>query len=197
MQLSKLRVDKRPETGSLRPRGKSPSQVVKASGSDINVSSNKRGQEVTVRNNTVFGLFLATQLPMHASGSNEELLGAFFVGRATASLLNKRLGADIVEVATKGISFEWLQQRIKTREERIVSFREEVLKQAAAEMESQVGWVALGLEEAANSSPLSSPSATKVVDLQAEIDDLRATIAQARQTIRSMQSPSDAAVAKQ
>ena len=139
-----------------------------------------------VRSDTVATQSLpATQLPHACSGANEELLGAFFVGRATASLLNKRIGADIVEVANKGISVEWLQQRIATRDERIRMFREEALKQAADEMESQLGWVAKGLDEAASSSsPASSTKGT--VDLQAEVDELRASIAQARQTVRGM-----------
>ena len=98
-----------------------------------------------------------------------------------AVTLSRRIGADIVEVAGKGLSLDWLQMRISTREERIRTFREDVLRAAAGEMESQLGWVSSGILAADDAaSPSAAQSKEKRMDVQAEIDELRANIASVR-----------------
>ncbi|MEO0853353.1 MAG: DUF6825 family protein [Cyanobacteria bacterium J06648_11] len=108
------------------------------------------------------------------------LTRAFFVGRATATLLSERVEATLTDFASEmgRAAAEWQEQwRL---------FGEEALARAAAEE-------ALAAEQTSGSTPSSagvSGFPAGPADLQETLDDLRAEVAQLRSELQRYRSQS-------
>jgi len=99
---------------------------------------------------------------------SNQLLQAFFVGRALAEVLNERLEASLTDALSELGKFD------AEAREQIRQFTQEVLERAN--------------QAAAAAGPTTNTGSSQPVDLQAEIDELRAEIALLRTELQRYRS---------